>query len=178
MNTKLILALLLSTTWIGCKETSKDLKVDTPSYFDISAFVESILSINGGVRSATKTIHINDLSESQTKDRYDIANDLSEFSKKNIALPKYMGKYDINKNQLNKTTYTTLDDKLPIKKMTVTRNDSNKIISVEIHEVKKTAILTQHINYELTPDKGYKKMACDSMVIVGKKCKGYEIEFI
>ncbi len=169
----------------ACTENKeqKTLTVDQQEpYFDIDKYMTEYLLHMDSARHVLKTITLNDTSEAINIEKYFIENDLNIFRTRNISKPKFRGKYDIIRTPIDtryvRTDYKANDPKLKIRTFSIIRDHQNQLQSIQIIEMKNSAIAETNNLLVFTPQQGYRITLCDTMKALGKKCKTIEVRYI
>ena len=145
----------------ACNEVATPTKQgDKPNiFFDLKGFFQKEKARLEKINAFKKIVSINGVSEEKMLDKLDFENELSIFIASDINRPAWSDKYKIDStftatSQLQKITYTALDNSLKTKMLTVDfQNNQASKIAIEKSTDNTIAQSKQSLSYHI--DKGY-----------------------
>lgn len=122
MRKQTLCGFLLLLTF-GCSNQSKEKQQRELTYFDIKGYFESeIARLDKLKPSITKSVEVNDSLESKAIRISDWKKELSVFTEADINRASWKGLFKLQKLK-GSDTYTSDDDKVPVKKVRISFND-------------------------------------------------------
>jgi hypothetical protein len=129
MRRTLLLPVIL-LVFSGCNPADKNQKGDL-SYFDLKGYFEKeSLRLNKSNPVFTKTVMVNESSETKNIRIADWAKELSVFSEADINRSAWKGLFHIEKNK-EQEVYSSDDKKVPVKEVLITKTDG-KVQGIKI----------------------------------------------
>lgn len=134
-----------------------------PQYFKNEA--ERLQSANPQI---TKSVAINGVSEQKTIHVDSWEKELASFIDADINKPAWKGLFKVQRSE-STDIYTTNSTKVPVKKVSITKADSNKVKRVQIIVENKNALYTSIDTLTYFPDSRYEINRTQKIRLMGQK---------
>lgn len=130
------------------------------------------------IRTVTKTITVNQKNpETRKLEHYNILDDLRMLQDYDIATPRWAESYRVTRNeegeQTSKVTYTTENEKAPVRKMVIEKT-GKEIKRVYLIGEKRNMISRQITEIDWRPTEGYSIDSRSTLLL--QKSRGFEME--
>ena len=141
-------------------------------FFDITDFLEKEITQLAHLKSIKKIVYINEKTEQQILDSFDIKKDLEVFKNSNINKTVWLDKYKVDSifdksGALAELQYHALDEKLKTREMIVNFNKKD-VASIFIKNKSANQVSSLEQNLEYFSKKGY-SVESHQKVTLGKK---------
>lgn len=138
---------------ISC-ETLTTEYVDTEKpFFDLEGFFKSEIQLHQG-DEVTKKVAINEQSETQIIEQFDVEKALSIFIDCDINKPQLFDKYEMTEKD-NQIVYTSNDESLKVQKIEIFKNAEKEVEQIVINRKADTAIYTSNKILTYTKNRGF-----------------------
>lgn len=131
-----LVALLIVACSFSCADKVE--KEYEKSFFDIPAFVDSLLVTEGNKDEVLRKVVIDNENEEKVLTRVDMTEIFGYLKQFNINRPRWYDKYSVERTA-DIETYTSLDEDLEVKKLSIYRFE-NKIANIRVLYKSKTLI--------------------------------------
>lgn len=174
----LLLALLLYG-WLGCTPASTPATPLSP-FFDLTAFFEAETARLATLGPVTKRTIINGVAESKTVSGLDYRAELGPFISADINRPAWLDKYRVDSltrdGQLQKLTYTALDDDLFTRRVVIAF-DNATVDSIYIEKASSLMIADTRRTLVYQPASGYSIRGAQQVLLASDNSIGIEVAF-
>ncbi|MEM9888725.1 MAG: hypothetical protein AAF849_22710 [Bacteroidota bacterium] len=129
-----------------------------------------------------KEVQLNENVEGKTLDSLDIARELSIFIKNDINRPAYDGRYEMDsifdpQKQLRAIKYTALDDKLPVKNLSL-QFEKWGISRIELKTSSSSRLLEANSTAIYEPQTGYQIENYQKITFLGEQNMKISVDYI
>lgn len=138
---------------ISCETVSTEYVNTEKPFFDLKDFFEQEIELHQN-KKVTKKVAINENSETQTIEQFDMKKALSVFIDCDINKPQLFDKYEITEKN-NQIIYTSINEDLKVQEIEILKNVGGEIDKIIIKRKADTAIYTSDKILTYTKKQGF-----------------------